>query len=142
MYQGMELLNKAIVLAATYHDHQKDKAGQPYILHPLRIMMQAETIEEKIVAVLHDIIEDTFIRLRDLKLHGFSEYIIRALDCLTKRDDETYFDFIRRISENELATKIKILDLKDNMNLDRLPEVTIEDLNRQVRYRKALEILE
>ena len=134
-------LDRAIQLAKQHHEGQTDKAGKPYIEHPLRVMNQVESEEEKIVAVLHDIVEDTDISLNDLRNEGFSEEVVSAVECLTKQDGENYDSYIERISFNPLAVKIKLADLEDNSDLTRLPEVTDKDLERIEKYDKALEKL-
>ena len=134
-------LDRAIELAKQHHEGQTDKAGKPYIEHPLRVMNQVESEEEKIVAVLHDIVEDTDISLDDLRSEGFSEEVVSAVECLTKQDGENYDSYIERISFNPLAVKIKLADLEDNRDLTRLPEVTDKDLERVEKYDKALEKL-
>ena len=134
-------LDRAIELAKQHHEGQTDKAGKPYIEHPLRVMNQVESEEEKIVAVLHDIVEDTDISLNDLRNEGFSEEVVSAVECLTKQDGENYDSYIERISFNPLAVKIKLADLEDNRDLTRLPEVTDKDLERVEKYDKALEKL-
>ena len=134
-------LDRAIELAKQHHEGQTDKAGKPYINHPLRVMNQVESEEEKIVAVLHDIVEDTDISLDDLRSEGFSEEVVSAVECLTKQDGENYDSYIERISFNKLAVKIKLADLEDNRDLTRLPEVTDKDLERLEEYGKALEKL-
>ena len=134
-------LDRAIELAKQHHEGQTDKAGKPYIEHPLRVMNQVESEEEKIVAVLHDIVEDTDISLDDLRNEGFSEEVVSAVECLTKQDGENYDSYIERISFNPLAVKIKLADLEDNRDLTRLPEVTDKDLKRIEKYDKALEKL-
>ena len=134
-------LDRAIELAKQHHEGQTDKAGKPYIEHPLRVMNQVESEEEKIVAVLHDIVEDTNISLNDLRNEGFSEEVVSAVECLTKQDGENYDSYIERISFNPLAVKIKLADLEDNRDLTRLPQVTDKDLERLEKYDKALEKL-
>ena len=134
-------LDRAIELAKQHHEGQTDKAGKPYIEHPLRVMYQVESEEEKIVAILHDIVEDTDISLNDLRNEGFSEEVVSAVECLTKQDGENYDSYIERISFNPLAVKIKLADLEDNRDLTRLPEVTDKDLERVEKYDKALEKL-
>ena len=134
-------LDRAIELAKQHHEGQTDKAGKPYIEHPLRVMNQVESEEEKIVAVLHDIVEDTNISLNDLRNEGFSEEVVSAVECLTKQDGENYDSYIERISFNPLAVKIKLADLEDNRDLTRLPEVTDKDLKRIEKYDKALKKL-
>ena len=136
------MLNKAIEIAAKAHAGQVDKGGNPYILHPLRVMMNfcnENDVTAKICAVPHDVVEDTDITFDDLRTEGFSEEIISALDCLTKRDSESYDDFIGRILTNILACKVKYGDLADNTNLTRIPNPTTEDKERIKKYRKASE---
>jgi len=134
----MSLLKEAICLAATLHDGQTDKGGKPYILHPLRIMLKCETNDERIVAILHDVVEDTELTIEKLYEMGFPDHIVDAVDCLTKRKKETYDEYIERIGKNELARKVKMLDLEDNMDLSRLKKVTEKDLERLKKYTKAL----
>ena len=134
-------LGRAIELAKQNHKGQTDRTGKPYIEHPLRVMNQMKSEKEKIVAVLHDIVEDTDISLNDLKNEGFSEEVVSAVECLTKQDGENYDLYIERISFNPLAVKIKLADLEDNRDLTRLPQVTDKDLERLEKYDKALEKL-
>ena len=135
---GIEL---AIVLATTAHAGQLDKGGQPYILHPLRVMLAMCEEDERIVAVLHDTIEDTELMLADL-VEQFSRKVVDAVDALTRRESETYFEYIQRLVENETACKVKLADLADNMSQDRssyLSEDERTGLNK--RYTKALQIV-
>lgn len=134
----MSTLTKAILIAAKAHDGQTDKGGNPYILHPARLATKAGSEEESIVAILHDVVEDSDNTLFDLKNAGFSIDIIEALDCLTKRADESYEDFITRIKLNPLATKVKILDLEDNSDVGRIPNPTDKDYARIDKYKKAI----
>lgn len=134
----MSTLTKAILIAAKAHDGQTDKGGNPYILHPIRLASKAKTTEESIVAVLHDVVEDSAVTLFDLKNAGFSLNIIEALDCLTRRADETYEVFIKRIKFNPLATKVKLLDLEDNSDSSRIPNLTDKDYERIDKYKKAI----
>ena len=136
-----KLLEKAISIALEAHTGQVDKAGQPYILHPLRLMLKLEDNEEQIVAILHDVVEDSSMTLDTLKENGFSDNIIAAIECLTKRDNENYLHFITRVKKNQLARKVKIEDIKDNMDLKRLNSITDKDLQRVAKYHKALNIL-
>lgn len=137
----MSALDKAIAISSRVHTGQVDKAGQPYILHPLRVMLKFQNEHERIVAVLHDVIEDSEISLDDLKRLGFSTAIIEAIDCLTKRSGETYEEFISRVSLNDLARKIKIEDIKDNMDLTRIGSINDIDLARIKKYHRALKFL-
>lgn len=107
------MLGLAISIASSAHLGQKDKNGKVYILHPLAVMNKMESEEEKIVAVLHDTIEDTSIRLEYLK-KIFDKKVIDALDAISQREDETYANYIKRVKLNKLATKVKIADLNHN----------------------------
>lgn len=120
------------------HAGQLDKAGQPYILHPLRLMFRFEIEVEQIVAVMHDVVEDSEVTLGDLRGSLFSEQIVEAIDCLTKREGEAYEDFITRVLSNDLASKIKTEDIRDNLDLTRLSKVGEKDLGRVKKYHRAL----
>lgn len=133
------MLEKAIRIATEAHEGQLDKAGKPYILHPLRAMESCGTETEKICAVLHDVIEDTDITLKDLEAEGFSGEVLEVLDLLSKRAGESYERFIERICANETACLVKIADLKDNMDLGRLRTPTAEDYRRREKYLKAMD---
>jgi hypothetical protein len=131
------LLGRAVMLAAEAHLSQYDRAGQPYILHPLRLSLNAETTEERIVALLHDVIEDSPLTLEFLKREGFSERIVRAVDALTKRPGESYDAFIERVAKDRLASRVKLLDLAHNSDLSRLPSPTPTDFARVEKYERA-----
>ena len=131
-----DLLSNAIGIANSFHAGQRDKNDEIYILHPLRVMLQMDTYEEKIVAVLHDVLEDTDCTIESLQDRGFSEEIILALNAITRKIDEKYIEYIERVKNNELARKVKIKDLMDNLSR----EGTSEGL--QKRYRQALDILD
>ena len=111
-----QLLGKAISIAVDSHSGQVNDKAQPYVLHPLRMMFKAVTIEEKIIAVLHDVIEKTTIDLEYLRSVGFSDRIVLGIDALSRRPQENYDKYIDRVAENKLATKVKIIDLDDNIN--------------------------
>ena len=130
-------LEQAIELAVKHHKGQYDKGGKPYILHPLRLMMSVDTDDEKIVAVMHDLVEDTHITIAYLRTAGFSEKVLSALDCVTNRENEDYESFIERIAQNPLATKVKLADLEDNMDLSRIPEPSKKDYKRIEKYKRA-----
>lgn len=114
-----------------------DKYGQPYILHPLRIMSRVESEVEKIVAIMHDVIEDSDRTLEDIRQEGFSDEIVTALALLTKGQDEAYTDYVSRLAHNSLARKVKLADLEDNMDLRRVPTLTEMDTKRLQRYHWA-----
>jgi len=135
-------IDKAIKIALEAHFGQVDKGGKPYILHPLRLMMKFQNETEMIVAVLHDVIEDSDYSIDDLKKTGFPNEVTDALECLTKKNQEKYDDFILRIISNSLAKKIKIEDIKDNLDFTRLTTIGEKDLVRITKYHRALKYLE
>ncbi len=137
----MSDLDQAISIATKAHTGQRDKAGESYILHPLRIILKFQAEDEMIVAVLHDVVEDSSFTLESLKEYGFSEVVINAIASLTKSKSESYEDFVLRVSNNDLARKIKIEDIKDNLDLTRLDKVTDKDLARIEKYHQALKRL-
>ena len=130
----MDLFARAVEIAAHAHAGTVDKAGAPYLLHPLRVMLSVDDAEERIVAVLHDVIEDSEWTLEGLAAEGFSGAIIEALDCLTKRDGEAYDDYIDRVAQDRIATRVKLADLTDNMDVRRLADIDDADCRRLARY--------
>jgi (p)ppGpp synthase/HD superfamily hydrolase len=130
-------LENAIRLAVRAHQDQVDKAGEPYILHPLRVMLSLNSDSERIVGVLHDVIEDSTYTLIDLQKMGYSSEILNALDYLTKRANEPYEQFIERIKGNPIARRVKKSDLEDNMDIRRIARLTAKDFERLRRYREA-----
>jgi len=135
------LLNKAVSIAKFAHQGQVDKASVDYINHPIRVMNAVNDVKEKIVAVLHDVVEDSEITLEDLRKQGFDDDVVIAVGCLTKVPGETYEQFIGRVKSNSLARKVKLQDLKDNMDLSRLDKVSEADLNRVEKYKHARTVL-
>ena len=147
-------LEDAIILATLAHKGQRDRADLPYILHPLNVMMKMDPADEDamIVAVLHDVVEDTKVTISYLRAKGYPDHIVEALDSLTKRINpaaagsgaydingkERYSYFIRRVKQNPLAIKVKIADLRHNSDLGRLKKVEALDLARLDRYQRAL----
>jgi (p)ppGpp synthase/HD superfamily hydrolase len=131
------MLEKAISIAVNAHYGQDDRNGQPYILHVLRVMLKGRNEEEQITGALHDLIEDTDWTLDGLRREGFNTEIIDAVDALTRRDDEPYEDYIRRLSYDPLALNVKLADLEDNMDLKRNEQVQPADVQRFNRYLKA-----
>jgi len=138
MSTPINLLEKAISIALKAHIGQRDKAGETYILHPLRLMTQAKTEDERIVAVLHDVVEDSNMSLDDLRTEGFPEHILDAIECLTKKPGEAYDDFIECIAANPLASRVKVLDMEDNSDLSRLSAPTEKDIERREKYQRAI----
>lgn len=139
----MATLDRAIIIAATAHAGAVDKANAPYILHPIRLMLALEDEVSRIVAVLHDVVEDSKPPKRwgftELQAEGFSEEVLAALDCVTRRNEETYEAFIDRCLPNTTARKVKIADLNDNLDIRRIGhELTDKDVQRIRRYQHAL----
>ncbi len=134
-------LDKAILIAVQAHSGQKDRYGEHYILHPLRVMMSVKSEEEKIVAVLHDVVEDSDLTLESLKIEGFSFEVVRAVDCLTKREGEPYEAHVERSRQDHLALPVKIADLEDNMDPTRIGVFSDEDEKRMARYHKTWKTL-
>jgi (p)ppGpp synthase/HD superfamily hydrolase len=134
-------LADAIALAARVHRDQRDKAGQAYILHPLRVMMRQPDETHQIVAVLHDVLEDSEVTAEDLRRSGYSEDVITAVESLTRGANETYDEFIERAAENSIARRVKLADLEDNLDITRLAKVRDKDLERMKKYHRARERL-
>ena len=137
----MAKLERAIEIAVLAHKGVRDKAGEPYILHPLRVMMRVNSQTEKVVAVLHDVIEDSRPPhrwdLEDLRREGFSEEVLTALDGVTRRADESYEEFVDRSARNPISHRVKIADLEDNMDVRRIHDLTEKDVARLKRYMSA-----
>ncbi|MDH0646094.1 GTP pyrophosphokinase [Pseudomonas sp. GD03858] len=133
----MATLEKAIAVATRAHDGQFDKGGAAYILHPLRVMARMVTPEQRIVAVLHDVLEDTPLTLSDLAREGFPLKILAALLALSRRDGESYETFVVRLGVDPLARQVKLADLADNSDLSRIPSPGPADLARLSRYQQA-----
>lgn len=132
-----EQLKHAIFTAVSTHNKQVDRNDQPYIGHLFRVMDAGQTLEEKIVGILHDLIEDTQLRLVDLSHEGFSEEIIDAVHALSKLENEDYEHYLQRVKKNDLAVRVKLNDLSDNMDIRRLKELTDDDVVRMRKYLSA-----
>ena len=130
----MGLLEEALYWAIVAHEDKKDKANNPYILHPLRVMIRMDTDIERMVAVMHDVLEGSEVDEVDLRDCEFPEEVIDAVKCLTRSKDEPYLDYIKRVNLNPLARKIKLADLEDNMDLRRINSATINDFRRVRKY--------
>ena len=138
----MNDLERAIEIALDAHTGDTDKSDATYIRHPLRVMEQMDSEMERVVAVLHDVVEDSEYELKKIE-DEFGSNVRDAVEALTKRDSESYLeDFIPRCSQNEIARRVKQADTKDNMDLTRLTDVSEETGERQVKYHKALQRLE
>ncbi|WP_423218362.1 HD domain-containing protein [Streptococcus equinus] len=128
-------------IAKRAHKGQVDKAGAPYILHPETVASFVTKDDEKIVAYLHDVIEDTPCQLRDLENAGFSSEIIKAVDLLTRKTGQSYKQYLKLVKTNELARVVKLADLKHNSDLSRLTHVTENDIKRLKKYQDAIVFL-
>ena len=137
----MSNLARAISIAAQAHQHQLDLAGTPYMLHLMRVMLAVRSEDERIVAILHDLLEDTDWTLEMVAAEGFSPEILRSLDLITHRKGESYPDYIARVKTDPVAASVKLADMLDNLDLMRLQTLSAEDLERAVKYhRHSLEL--
>lgn len=135
------MLIKAFILAYKAHKGQKDKAGKAYILHPVYVAMHTKGIKRKTVALLHDIVEDTEITLKDLANKGFDNEVIEAVQAITKIKGEDYTGYLQRVKQNAIAKDVKLADLKHNSDLNRLKKVTVKDISRKYKYLAAIQFL-
>ena len=133
----MATFEDAVAIAAQAHKGQKDKAGSPYLLHPLRMMLRMNSEAAMMAAVLDDVVEDTEWTLERLREAGFSEEVLEAVDCLTHREGESYQEFVERVQTNTIARQVKIADLEDNMNVRRINQLGAKDLERLEKYHRA-----
>ena len=141
----MATLDQAIIIATSAHAGQTDKAGAPYILHPLRVMLAQTTNAARIAAVLHDVCEDSpDWSLAKLRAEGFSEEVLAAIDAVTKREHEEndYEAFVLRAAANEVGRLVKLADLRDNADLTRIVAPTDADRARVAKYLRAIVVLE
>lgn len=134
------LLEEAYKICLTAHSGQLDKGGTPYCFHPIRVSNKCNSFEAKVVALLHDVVEDTTINF-DYLQKIFPDKIVFAVKYVTKIKEEDYFEFIKRCSLNPIAREVKIKDLEDNMNLSRLLIITDKDIKRLEKYKKAYDYL-
>ncbi|TDI46121.1 MAG: HD domain-containing protein [Acidobacteria bacterium] len=137
----MAAIEDAILLAVTAHKGQVDKGGAPYIFHPLRLMLQMDDDNERMAAVLHDVVEDTEVTLDDIREAGFPDAVIEAVDLLTHGENVPYEDYINRLRPNPVARKVKMADLVDNMDVRRLTVVDEKARKRAKKYKAVLESL-
>lgn len=131
------MIEQGLQWALKAYGGKTDKGGKPYILHPLRLMAQLDDPVSQLVALLHDVIEDSPITGADLRDGGLPESVVATVEVLTRRRGESYEAFIDRVRENPLARKVKLLDIEDNLNLLRLNAVTEKDLQRVAKYHRA-----
>lgn len=136
-----ETIQKAYRIACRAHAGQKDKSGKDYILHPMTVASHVGSDENCIVtALLHDVAEDTEITLEELSCN-FNEEVMQALKLLTHQDGVPYMDYVKNLKDNRIARTVKLADLRHNMDLSRLPEITEKDLQRVEKYKKAERLL-
>jgi (p)ppGpp synthase/HD superfamily hydrolase len=133
----MPTIEDAIALATEAHRGQTRPDGGPYILHPLRVMLSLLDELDQVAAVLHDVVEDTSITLDDLRRRGYDAEVIEVVDRLTRREGESYEQFIERIAPHPRARRIKLADLADNMDVRRLRTFEARDCERMARYHRA-----
>ena len=136
-----EVLTAALQIAMKAHAGQVDRAGKPYILHPLTVASMTATGDEFVAALLHDVLEDSSYTMGDLEAAGIPDHILEALALLTHDTDEPYMAYVERIKSNPLARAVKLADLKHNSDLSRLPVVTERDRYRAEKYKKAMDLL-
>ena len=132
---------RAYEIAKKAHLGQVDKAGEDYIKHPEKVASFVETDEEKAVAYLHDVIEDTELTLEDLHEYEFSKEVIEAVDIITKKKGEDYQSYLNSVKKNKLARAVKLADLRHNSDLTRLTKVTEKDIERKEKYQRAIDFL-
>lgn len=137
----MVMLEQAISLAAQRHAGQVDKANAPYILHPLRVMLNMPDIEHQIVAVLHDILEDTTTTIDELYYLGMQTHLVEAIVALTRHQGESRIQAAQRIVQNPIARVVKLADITDNMDLSRIQSPTMKDFERLKQYQQVRDIL-
>jgi len=135
-------LERAIEIAVEAHKGAKDKGGNPYVLHPLRVMLSLRTDEERMVGVLHDVVEDSEWTFQQLVAEGFSEIVINGLKSVTKiTDDEDYSEFVKRAKSNPIGLRVKIADITDNLDITRIDSIRQKDIDRITKYKAALALL-
>ena len=137
----MKLIEKSLNIALRAYAGKTDKAGREYIHHPLRVMAKMKTDLEMSVALLHDVIEDSDITAEQLLAEGIPAEVVEAVLCLSKNENEDYQDFVGRAKKNELAAKIKIADIEDNIDILRLPSLDDYDLTRVQKYHSTWQFL-
>lgn len=138
---GQGTLERAIEIAARRHAGQVDKGGAPYILYPLRVMLRVAPGAQQIVAVLHDVVEDSEVTFEDLEREGFSAEVINGLRAVTKVEGESYEDFVARAALDPVGKAVKLADLMENSDLSRIAEPSQKDLERIEKYGRAIRYL-
>lgn len=135
------MTKKALRLCFEAHKEQVDKSGMPYVFHPFHLAEQMETEETTVVALLHDLVEDTDYTIEDLTAMGFGRNITDAIALMTHTDDVEYMDYVRAIKDNPIAKAVKLADLKHNSDLSRLDTIDEKACKRKERYQEAIELL-
>ena len=133
---------RAMLLALDAHKGQYDKGGLPYIMHPLHVAESMETEDECVVALLHDVLEDTETTVLDLQEWGITDRQIEALKLLCHDESVPYLEYVQKLRSNPIAVKVKIADLRHNADLTRLTEASEEDRKRAEKYKQALQLLQ
>ena len=136
-----ELYDLALRIAIRVHEGQKDKSEREYVMHPIRVAEKCKDPRAKIVALLHDTIEDTDVTAEYLRSEGFPEDVIRAVLSVTKQEGDNYKDFVCRAAENVIGREVKIADLEDNMDIRRLKTISDDDVERLRKYLGAWQYL-
>lgn len=137
-----DMTKKALKLCFEAHKEQLDKSGMPYVFHPFHLAEQMPDEDCTVVALLHDVIEDTEYGVEDLQALGFSDTVLTALMLMTHEDDTPYLDYVAVLKANPIARTVKLADLKHNSDFSRLSVVTDKDLQRVEKYKKAIQLLE
>lgn len=135
------MIDIALAIAKKAHAGQVDKAGVDYIQHPLYVASQVKTEQEKAVALLHDVIEDSDVTVDDLLVSGLSNEVVTAVQILTKKKGQNYQEYLEKVKSNNLARVVKLADLKHNSDLSRLKSVTDTDYERVKKYKSAIHYL-
>ena len=138
---GQSIVDIALSIARQAHEGQLDKAGVDYIEHPIYVASQVDTAEEKAVALLHDVIEDSPVSAEELLQAGLPETVVTAVQVLTKKKEQDYQTYLETVKKNPLARVVKLADLKHNSDLSRLPSITAKDRERLKKYKKAIDFL-
>lgn len=141
-FEKVDFIEKAFNIALKAHEGQIDKGRFPYIFHPVWVALHCETEKQKVVALLHDTIEDSIYSINDLRRDGFSDEVIDAVEAITRFPDEEYMTYIKRCAKNKIAKKVKILDLTHNMDLSRIQNPCIKDKERVEKYAIAKNYLD
>ena len=138
---GQSMVDLALSIARQAHEGQLDKAGVDYIKHPIYVASQVETEEEKAVALLHDVLEDSSVTAEELLIAGLPETVVTTVQVLTKQTGQDYQTYLQAVKSNPLACRVKLADLKHNSDLSRLTSITEKDRARLKKYKKAIDFL-